>query len=123
MRRAIGPCALLVGAFFAGCSFYARDAESYRKVTREVLETKNTDIKGCYDAELQKDPKLSGSVVIKLTVQKETGKIINPTVDATSTAPASLGQCVVKALDGLAIDPPDKRDGDATFSWEFQVRG
>jgi hypothetical protein len=107
----------------AGCSFYARDADAYRKVTREVLETKSQDLKGCYDAQLRSDPKVAGSVVVKFTVQKETGKIINPTLDAASTAPDSLRQCVLHAIDGLAIDPPDKRDGAATFRWDFELNG
>ena len=116
-RIAVGAALLL-----AGCSFYARSADDYRKVTREVLETKNGDIKGCYDAALHKDPKLSGTVVVKFTVQSKTGKIINAKVDPASSAPAGLGECVVKSLDGLAIDPPDKRDGDATFKWDFQAK-
>ena len=120
MSRLTRSCALALCALFAGCSFYARDPESYRKVTRQVLESKNADIKGCYDAELQKDPKVGGSVVVKFTVQKDTGQIVNPSVDPASTAPASLSQCIVRALDGLKIDPPDKREGNATFRWEFQ---
>jgi OOP family OmpA-OmpF porin len=29
----------------------------------------------------------------------------------------------VQAIDGLALQPPDARDGDATFRWEFQIKG
>lgn len=123
MKRAVFTTALFAFAMGTGCSFHARDAESYRKVTRELVETKNADIKGCYDAALKDDPKVAGKVIVKFTVQKETGKITNAKMDETvSTAPASLGQCVVKALDGLALEPPDARDGDATYQWEFQVR-
>jgi hypothetical protein len=111
-------CAIGLG----GCSFHARDADSYRKETRALLETKNTEIKNCYDTELVKDPKLSGTVVVKFTVAKETGKISNAKLSKKGDAPESLGQCVVKAIEGLALDPPDARDGDATFSWEFAVK-
>jgi hypothetical protein len=114
---------LLACALAAGCSFHARDAESYRKATRELLETRNPDIKSCYDVELQRDPKAQGTVVVNFTVQKETGQIVEPKVDeVASSAPPSLGQCIVRSLDGLALQPPDERDGDATFRWEFQLK-
>ena len=114
---------LCIGALGTGCSFHARDAADYQKVTRELVESKGADIKGCYDSALKQDPKVAGTVVVKFTVQKETGKIANAKVDETaSSAPANLGQCIVNALEGLALDPPDARDGDATFQWEFQVK-
>ena len=125
MRTPVLFCVLFgLFAFASGCSFHARDADSYRKATRALLETRSADIKGCYDAELKKDPKVGGKVVVKFTVAKETGAIIDPeVVEDTSNAPASLSQCVVNALNGLALDPPDERDGNAQFQWEFQVSG
>lgn len=121
--RAFGWSLGLCMGMLAGCSFHARDADSYRKATRELLETRNPDIKGCYDAELTKDATMSGTVVVKFNVQKESGKLVNIAVDeGASSAPASLRECVVKAIDGLALDPPDEREGDATFQWEFQVQ-
>lgn len=120
--RMLACCALVLVAA-TGCEFHARDADSYRKATRALLETRNSDIKSCYDAELKKDPKVGGVVVVKFTVQKETGTISKAkVVEKKTTAPASLGECVVKAIDGLALDPPDERDGKATFQWEFQVK-
>ena len=113
----------LASLLLGGCSFHARDAESYRKVTREVLETRDGDIKGCYDKALEKDPKVAGVVVIKLKVEKDTGVITDVELDKEgTTAPEGLGQCVVGALDGLKIDPPDARDGLATFRWDLQVK-
>ena len=113
------------GAMLTGCSasFHARDADSYRKVTREVLETRNADIKSCYDAELAKDASVTGKVVVKFTVEKESGKITNAKIDADeSNGPPSLGECVLKAIDGLKVEPPDQRTGKATFRWEFSPK-
>jgi hypothetical protein len=121
MRTVAGCLLLLVAA--SGCEFHARDADSYRKATRALLETRSTDIKGCYDAELKKDPKVGGVVVVGFTVAKDTGAITNAKViEKETTAPAPLGQCIVDSLKGLALDPPDARDGDASFQWEFQVK-
>jgi TonB family protein len=117
------PFAVVLCAVAAsGCSFHARDASSYRKDTRALLSTKDPDIKSCYDAELKKDSKIAGTVVVKFKVEKETGKITDVKVDNDSNAPESLSKCVVQAIDGLALQPPDARDGDATFRWEFQVK-
>ncbi|MDD9934195.1 MAG: AgmX/PglI C-terminal domain-containing protein [Myxococcales bacterium] len=126
MRTAI-LCQILslaVLGSIGGCSFHARDADSYRKVTRELVETRSADIKACYDAQLKDDRSAQGKVVVRFTVQAETGTVTDARVDEdASSAPASLGQCVVKALDGLTLDPPDARKGDATFTWAFEVKG
>jgi hypothetical protein len=105
-----------------GCSFIARDADSYRDVTRELVETRGTDLKDCYDVALRTSETIGGTVVVNFLVEKKTGKIMNPVVDEAQTdAPAELSTCVVTAIDGLQLDPPDARDGQATFSWKFEA--
>ena len=105
----------------AGCSFYARDADSYRQVTRELVDTRGQELKDCYDVALQTNETVSGTVVVNFTVEKKTGKIMNPIIDPQTTAPAELSKCVVDAIDGLQLDPPDAREGQATFTWRFEV--
>jgi hypothetical protein len=123
MKRTTTLC-LFVFAACAGCSFTARAPEQYRDDTRALLETRQAQIKQCYDDALKQDAKLAGQVTVQFTVQSETGKIMNPKVDpAHTTAPDSLGQCVVSALDGLALAPPDARDGQATFVYQFTASG
>lgn len=112
--------ALLV-AVVQACSFNARSPEDYRKVTNDLLATRADQLKTCYDAALQTNPTAGGIVVVSFKVEEKTGKLINPNIDAArTTAPDPLKQCVITALDGLAIDPPDSREGSATFSWEFK---
>jgi hypothetical protein len=105
----------------AGCSFYARDADAYREVTRELVGTHANEIEDCYDVALQTNETVNGTVVLNFTVEKKTGKILNPVVDPSTTAPAELAKCVVDAVDGLTLDPPDAREGQATFTWKFEV--
>lgn len=122
-RSIITVGALLSALSLSACSFHARDAESYRKVTREVLETRNPDIKSCYDKALEKDPKAEGTVVVTMTVEKDTGVIKDVELDKkASEGDKQLRACVVDALSGLKIDPPDARDGKATFTWNFEAR-
>lgn len=108
--------------FSVGCTFMARDADSYREVTRELVETRGVDLKDCYDVALATNETVGGTVVVNFTVEKKTGKIMNPVVDeAQSDAPAELSSCVITAIDGLQLDPPDAREGQATFSWKFEA--
>ncbi|MBA3546877.1 MAG: AgmX/PglI C-terminal domain-containing protein [Nannocystis sp.] len=105
-----------------GCSCLARDAETYRADTRTVLETRNDAIKTCYDEALKADPALDGTVVVTFKVEKKTGKLLDIATDTARTqAPAALSDCIVKALDGLTLEPVDQRQGDATFSWTFKA--
>jgi hypothetical protein len=60
---------------------------------------------------------------VHFIVAKDTGIITNATVDPESTtAQPPVAQCVVSALQGLKLDPPDGVDGDATYTWEFVVQ-
>lgn len=89
MRKTIALLSLV--AFAAGCSFIARDTETYKKDNRAVVETKTPDIRACYDTALAQDPSLSGEVVASWTVEKKTGKLTNVTVltDKTSAPEGS----------------------------------
>lgn len=125
MNTTIQKSVLVTGLALAGvlqaCSFNARSPEDYRKVTNDLIATRADQLKACYDAALQANPNVGGIVVVSFKVEEKTGKLLNPVVDpARTTAPDALKQCVITALDGLAIDPPDSREGNATFSWEFK---
>jgi hypothetical protein len=105
----------------AACSGTARGLEAYRTDTSNLLETRNAQIKSCYDDALKTDDKLTGTVTVQFVVEKATGVIANAAVaaDKTTASPA-LGQCVVKAVDGLVLAPPDRNEGRATFVYEFR---
>ncbi|MBX3259188.1 MAG: AgmX/PglI C-terminal domain-containing protein [Labilithrix sp.] len=115
--------ALLVLASLAtvvGCAY--RSPEMYRDDTTKVLETKQADIRACYDEVLKGTPGAGGTVTVKFEVETEEGKIQNVVVDRpTSTAPDAVGECVRKNIEGLVISPPDKRLGQATYVYEFSV--
>lgn len=119
---------ILLGALAAvslssvGCTFYARSPQQYRDDTSKVLETKNAEINSCYDTALKTTPAASGKVTVTFTVEEKTGKIIDTKADsARTTAPQPLIDCVVNALNGLVLQPPDQRKGDATFEYDFSV--
>jgi hypothetical protein len=94
----------------------------YRDDTRAVLDTKNEQIKACYDELLKTNKEAQGNVTVKFTVAKDTGAFSNIAADpAGTTAPPELAQCVLNALQGLALTPGDKSDGQATFIYQFSA--
>ena len=108
-------------ATVAACGGTARGLEAYRTDTSSLLETRNAQLQSCYDDALKTDAKMAGTVTVQFIVAKKTGMIENAQVDASkSTAPPALGQCVVKAVDGLVLAPADKNEGRATFTYEFK---
>lgn len=121
MSKLFVPALLLAAAGASACEFHARSPEEYQQATRGVLDSRSGQIKACYDNVLKTDKTAAGMVVVHFTVTEETGAITGAEVTKESTAPEALGQCIVQALDGLAIDPPDERQGDATFVWEFKA--
>lgn len=104
----------------SACQFHARGPEKYRMATRELVETRSAQIQVCYEEVLKKTPDAGGTVVIKFNVMPKTGAVESTEILQESTAPADLSQCVVKALEGLVLNPPDERQGEATFSWTFE---
>ncbi len=40
---------------------------------------------------------------------------------SSTTAPDSVGQCVIANLDGVILQPGDKRRGEATWNWDFSA--
>ena len=120
MRTLIAAMGLTL--FVAGCSFHARAPDDYSKVTRELLATRKGDVQKCYTKKATKDESLAGSVVVKFEVEAKTGKVINVIASKHSTAPEALQKCVLKTMDGLVLDPPDLRTGQAKFTYEFEVK-
>ena len=109
-----------LAATSAACEFHARSPDDYRDVTQALLDTKTQDIKACYDGALKGQSDLQGRVTVQFTVEAETGKIKDVKVDpAGTTAPEVLSGCVSNGISGLALTPPDKRDGLATYVYDF----
>ena len=102
----------------SGCSVAVRDANTYRDDVNKLLETKNGDVKACYDTLLKSNKELNGKVTVRFTVEHKTGAF----KDIKTDGPAELGTCVSTALTGLTLSPPDDgHAGDATFVYDFTV--
>lgn len=105
-----------------GCSFAARSPDMYRDDTAALLETRSAQIKTCYDELLKGTPDLQGRVTVRFVVEPDTGNLTNVASDpAGTTAPEPLTKCVVDSLSGLVLAPPDQRQGNAAFVYDFTV--
>jgi hypothetical protein len=114
----LGVVALLISA--VGCSVMVRSPEKYREDTRAVIETRRPDIEACYTNGLKGTQDMAGRVSVMFSVQPETGLITDVRVDeAQTTAPEPLAQCVVDSINGLQLTPPDEKEGQATFYFDF----
>ena len=110
---------LLLLLLLSGCA--VRSPQMYREDTRKLLSGKRNVLEACYDAELQTNPKVTGKVIVHFTIERDTGRVLNPQIDdLLSTPNRTLRGCVLDAMRGLVLDPPDERNGDATFTWEFR---
>jgi hypothetical protein len=119
MHKSITLVSLL--AMSVGCSFIARGEDQYRADTRNLLEQRNAEVRACYDNALAQNPAQSGTVAVNFTVEKKSGKLTNVSVDPDqTTAPETLSNCVINAIDGLVLTPEDRRDGLAEFRWVFR---
>jgi hypothetical protein len=109
----------VVGAT-AACSFNARSPEQYRDDTTKLLASKSADLDTCYDTVAATNPTAAGKVTVTFRVEEKTGKIVDAKADpARTTAPQPLIDCVTTALNGLVLAPPDQRQGNATFEYNF----
>ena len=121
MRIALPAIAALVTAA-AACTGTSRGLEAYRDDTTTLLNTRRGELATCYNDALKTDAQAHGTVTVQFVVEKSSGTIGHATVDAArSSAPPALGQCVVHAVDGLVLAPPDRNEGRATFTYEFKA--
>ena len=112
--------AIIVPAI-AACGGKARSADAYRADTRILLDMRQSQIEGCYNQALATDATLAGNVKVTFVVEKKTGLVTKTMVDPkATTAPEPLQKCVVDALGGLKLDPPDRNEGQASFEYAFE---
>jgi hypothetical protein len=118
--KKFGIVVVAMVAFQTGCSFAARDPETYRDDTQAALEAKNAEIQACYDGVLATMPEAQGRVTVNFEVETEQGRVENVRVDpANSTAPPAVVECVTRNIQGVAIHPPDQRTGIGIWVYEF----
>jgi len=127
MNKYLFSLALLAPLASIGCGGALRVGDAYRDDTAKLITAQaNPRIHDCFDGMVKSTPgpkSLQGTTTVHFIVAGDTGIITNATVvPESTTAQPPVAQCVVSALQGLKLDPPDGVDGDATYTWEFVVQ-
>jgi len=108
-----------------GCGGAIRQGTAYRDDTAAMLQAQaNPKIQACFQGLVTSTPSpssLAGSATAHFTVAKETGLVTGPSI-VSATTPDPVRECVLAALAGEKLAPPDNVDGDATFAWQFSVQ-
>lgn len=126
MNKILTTAALLAPLASVACGGAIREGDAYRDDTAKMLQAQaNPRIQECFQGLVKSTPgpeKLAGTTTVHFVVAKETGAVTNPTiVPSGTTAQDPVNQCVLTALNGAKLAPPDNVDGDATFDWQFTV--
>lgn len=99
----------------------ARSQAVYAADASRLLETRASDLQRCYNEVLTTQPGAAGVVTVKFLVLPSSGTIKDATIDRSqTTAPDVLDRCVLDAMVGLNLTPPDRNEGHATFMYEFK---
>jgi hypothetical protein len=117
MRSILRVAAALV---LVSCA-HARTSAEYAADTGKALSAKGPEIKACYDRVLTTNPTAAGRVAVSFTVEADNGEIDQGHVDAAqTTAPQQVSECVLAAIPTVSISPPDRKQGQASWVWEFE---
>jgi len=113
---------LLAGVLAGTACGTARSQQVYAADAGRLLESRNDQLQRCYNEALKTQPDAKGTVTVKFVVEPKSGAIKDATVDpARTTAPEALDRCVLDAMAGLTLAPPDRNEGRATFVYEVKA--
>jgi biopolymer transport protein ExbD len=91
------------------------DADIIRRIVRAHLN----EVRTCYRAGLDKDPKLAGSVTIDFVIAAS-GKVSSSVVASSDLADASVANCIAKAVKRWVFPKP-KPAGEVKVSYPFEL--
>lgn len=77
-----------------------------RDVIRRVVRTHQNEIRFCYEQGLQKNPKLAGTVKIKLVIAG-TGSVMSVAVASSTLDDASVEQCIASKVKRWTFPEPE----------------
>jgi TonB family protein len=88
-----------------------------RSLIDQVIKRKMSQIRYCYQRELQKDPSLAGKVVIKFTIAGD-GKVSSASTKSSTIGNSAVDKCVVSRFYSMTFPKP-KGGGIVIVSYPF----
>jgi TonB family protein len=83
-----------------------------------VVKGRLSAVKECYEHELKRNPKLSGKVVIRFTIEED-GRTTGVSVEDNSMGNADVGTCIVSRFERFRFPKPSGGQVTATFPFIF----
>jgi TonB family protein len=94
-----------------------------REVVARVIQSHQSEIKFCYESELQKDPSLAGKVSVAWTIDP-TGAVVDAAVSESSMGNAAVEACLVARVRRWRFPEPQGGGVVAiTYPWIFKAAG
>ncbi len=93
------------------------------QVVGRVVARHNTQVKYCYEKELQRNPDLSGKVVMAFTIDGK-GDVLESRVSESTLGSSAVEQCVGRVVSHMKF-PPCEGGGiaEVTYPWLFKPGG
>jgi TonB family protein len=88
-----------------------------KEIIRRVVRQHRNEIRYCYEKQLQKNPKLSGTVKVKFTISG-TGSVISALVSSSSLKDSSVEQCMTSKIRRWVFPEP-KGGGIVVVNYPF----
>ena len=84
----------------AGCALFTR---GFRNDLPSTLQEAKPQLSQCYAEALKRNPKLAGSMMLTVTVQRSTTALTGVTAVGPQPADATFEQCVARVVGGLKV--------------------
>jgi hypothetical protein len=93
-----------------------------REEIQRVIKAAQSEIRFCYERELQTEPDLSGKIVLAWTITGQ-GSVANAKVSSSTIRNEKVGACLREVVSGLQF--PEPRGGGSvfvTYPWVFSAK-
>ncbi len=106
----------------SACAATKRSNAAYRADTQRLIEARRGQLEACYASVLEKDAAAGGLVTVLVNVERKTGTTKITAIPDHSSAPQPVTMCVLGALAGIQLAPPDANEGRGTFAFDLQPK-
>lgn len=111
------PLALAALTIFAGVADATQESEDAsatvkgplaKATIRRVVQQHLGDVKQCYEAELARNQRLAGRVMVSFIIAPS-GQVTDSRITQSTLGSASAEKCIAEAVRGWAFPPPEGR--------------
>ena len=83
-----------------------------------VIRDHLREIRRCYEVQLQREPGLSGKVVVRFAIGAD-GRVTKS--EATTRMHPDVDACLLRVIDGMVFPPPEDGSAEVTYPFVFRA--